>query len=243
MLNYSDFFKESEMRDALFAGTEHLWDALKQLSNCISNRLRPNVSTLSRSGSVVVETTTLENGAVIHEGAFLNGEDIEIGAGSVVEPSAYINGPAIIGPDTEVRHGAYIRGNVFTGADCVIGHCTEVKHSALLGGSAAGHFAYIGDSILGAVNLGAGTKLGNFKIVDSNVVARVEGQRFQTGLRKFGVIMGDGCQTGCNSTTAPGTIMSKNVLLYPNVNASGYYSSGSIVKLRQKVEILDRERR
>ncbi len=165
------------------------------------------------------------------------GDDIEIGRGAIVEPGAYIKGPAIIGPGTLVRHGAYIRGNVITGAGCVIGHATEMKNSVLLGNSKAGHFAYIGDSILGEVNLGAGTKLANLKISDSEIVVRIAGETYNTGLRKLGAIMGDGCSTGCNSTIAPGTIMAKNVLLYPNTNARGFYGPGSIVKLRQNIDM------
>jgi len=103
----------------------------------------------------------------------------------------------------------------------------------MLGESKAGHFAYIGDSILGRVNLGAGTKLANLKIVQSNVVVSVEGKKFETGLRKFGAIFADDVETGCNSVTTPGTLLGKGVLLYPNVTARGYYPPKTIIKLRQ----------
>ena len=98
-----------------------------------------------------------------------------------------------------MRQGAYIRGNVLIGEHCVVGHATEIKSSVLLGDSKAGHFAYIGDSILGRVNLGAGTKLANLKITGSPIVITVAGKEYHTGLKKFGAILGDGVETGCNS--------------------------------------------
>ncbi len=240
MLKPEDFFDESKLMRRLFAGTRYVWEGLTNIESYISSYTEANVDRVTRSGCVVTESVTLENGAMVHEGAYLEGMDIEIGPGSVVEPGAYIRGPAIIGSDNEIRHGAYIRGNVLTGPGCVIGHATEVKNSALLGGSQAGHFAYIGDSILGSVNLGAGTKLANLKMVDSGVKIRAGGEVYQTGLRKFGAIIGDGSQTGCNSVTAPGTIMSRNVLLYPGVTAVGFFGPGKIIKLRQKIEQGDR---
>ncbi len=233
----TDLFADSELCRALFNGTEQLWDGLGKIPSCIAALIRPNAAEIKRTGAMVSAGVKLKNGATVHEGAWIVGSDIEIGPGAVVEPGAYIRGPAIIGRDTEVRHGAYIRGNVITGPGCVVGHATEVKNSVLLGGSKAGHFAYIGDSILGAVNLGAGTKLANLKITDSEIIVRAGEESFHTGRRKFGAIMGDGCRTGCNSTTAPGTIMSKNVLLYPNANAGGFYGPGAIIRLRQNIEI------
>ncbi len=237
MLTPADLFTDSELSRSLFFGTEHVWEALGNIGRCICSRIHPNVENIPRAGPVVTGDCTLDNGAAVHGGAFIVGDDIEIGPGAVVEPGAYIRGPAIIGPGTEVRHGAYVRGNVITGAGCVIGHTTEVKNSALLGDSKAGHFAYIGDSILGAVNLGAGTKLANLKLMDSEIVVRIGGETYNTGLVKFGAIMGDGCSTGCNSTTAPGTIMARNVLVYPNANARGFYGPGTIIKLLQNIDI------
>ncbi|MEA3506189.1 MAG: glucose-1-phosphate thymidylyltransferase, partial [Elusimicrobiota bacterium] len=130
----------------------------------------------------------------------------------------------------------YVRGNVITGRDCVIGHATEVKNSVLLGNSKAGHFAYIGDSILGAVNLGAGTKLANLKITGTEIIITRDGKKYPAGLRKFGAILGDGVQTGCNSVTMPGTIISKETMLYPNTTARGFYGPGTIIKLNQNIE-------
>ena len=132
---------------------------------------------------------------------------------------------------------SYIRGNVLIGSRCVVGHTTEMKSSVMLGGSKAGHFAYIGDSILGKVNLGAGTKCANLKIIATEVVIRAQGKSYKTGLKKFGAIMGDGVETGCNTVTTPGTLLGKEVKVYPNSMVNGFYPENSIVKLRQKHEI------
>src|SRR4030042_1435698 len=102
---------------------------------------------------------------------------------------------------------------------CVVGHTTELKSCVMLGESKAGHFAYIGDSILGKVNLGAGTKLANLKIVESKVVISIERKRYEKDLRKLGAILADGVETGGNSVTTPGTLLGKDVLLYPNTTA------------------------
>jgi NDP-sugar pyrophosphorylase family protein len=161
---------------------------------------------------------------------------ISIGKGSVVEPGALIKGPTIIGNQTEVRQGAYLRGNSLIGDRCVVGHTTEVKHSIMLDDAKAGHFAYIGDSILGNhVNLGAGTKLANLKIVNVKMKLRVEGKIYETGLRKLGAIIGDYTETGCNSVTSPGTLLGKASLVYPCVNVpGGFYPERSVIAIKEK---------
>lgn len=189
---------------------------------------------------VKLKGKTLEGASVIYAGAALMDDEIQIGSGSVIEPGALLKGPCIIGNRTEVRQGAYIRGNVIIGDKCVVGHTTEMKSSVMLGESKAGHFAYIGDSILGKVNLGAGTKLANLKIVESQVILDIEGKKYETGLRKFGALLADGVETGCNSVTAPGTILSRDVLLYPNATARGYYPAKTIIKLKQVQESIER---
>jgi len=162
--------------------------------------------------------------------------NIYIGEGTVVEPGALIKGPSIIGNHTEVRQGAYLRGNCLIGDRCVVGHTTEVKHSIMLDDAKAGHFAYIGDSVLGNhVNLGAGTKLANLKIVDVEMKLMVEGKVYETGLRKLGAILGDYTETGCNSVTSPGTLLGKASLVYPCVNVpGGFYPERSIVGIKTK---------
>ena len=165
-------------------------------------------------GEVLVGATVIFGGAV-----FLNRE-IQLEEAVVVEPGALIQGPAWIGPETQVRQGAYLRGNVLAGRACVIGHTTEVKNAIFLDGAKAGHFAYVGDSILGReVNLGAGTKLANLKLTRTTVKIRIGSKVWDTGLRKLGAILGDGVQTGCNSVTNPGTLIGPGSFLLPNTTA------------------------
>jgi NDP-sugar pyrophosphorylase family protein len=190
------------------------------------------------------EGQELEGASVLHGGAVLFDSNIYIGEGTVVEPGALIKGPSIIGNRTEVRQGAYLRGNCLIGDRCVVGHTTEVKHSIMLDDAKAGHFAYIGDSILGNhVNLGAGTKLANLKIVDVEMKLRVEGKIYETGLRKLGAILGDHTETGCNSVTSPGTLLGKASLVYPCVNIpGGFHPERSVIGIKAK-DVLSIKRR
>ena len=263
MLKSEDFFDLSQTRfKDLFEGTEYVWDALKKLKKYIGDNIKPNVSDLRKKGEIFISRTLvlyedkviesgfdiriskkklvvekdgeiLDGASVIYAGAILMDNEIYIGKGTIVEPGVLIKGPAIIGDNTELRQGAYLRGDILVGDGCVVGHTTELKSCVMLGESKAGHFAYIGDSILGKVNLGAGTKLANLKIVESNVVISIERKRYETDLRKFGAILADGVETGCNSVTTPGTLLGKDVLLYPNTTARGYYPPRTIIKLRQ----------
>ncbi|MGM0441456.1 MAG: glucose-1-phosphate thymidylyltransferase [Elusimicrobiota bacterium] len=209
---------------------------MSNIESYLEKYLHPNIEKVKRNGEVITKSIKLKNGARIQAGSYIQGDNIQLGPYVTVEPGAYIKGPAIIGEKTQIRQGAYVRGNVITGKSCVIGHATEIKNSVMLQESKAGHFAYIGDSILGAVNLGAGTKLANLKITGSNIKVNVDGKSYDTGLRKFGAILGDNVQTGCNSVTSPGTILSKNVMLYPNTTARGYFEKGTIVKLKQNLK-------
>ncbi len=184
---------------------------------------------------VTVGGRLLEGAAVVCAGAVLWDDEIEIGPGSLVEPGAFIRGPAVLGACTEVRQAAYIRGEVLIGSGCVVGHATEVKSSIFLDGAKAGHFAYVGDSILGRdVNLGAGTKLANLKIIPGNVEIPLPDGRVDTGRRKFGAVLGDESETGCNSVTSPGVLLGKRCRVFPNANvAPGFYPGGSVVRNRR----------
>jgi UDP-N-acetylglucosamine diphosphorylase / glucose-1-phosphate thymidylyltransferase / UDP-N-acetylgalactosamine diphosphorylase / glucosamine-1-phosphate N-acetyltransferase / galactosamine-1-phosphate N-acetyltransferase len=210
---------------ALFDRVKNVWEALgERLKDYIRNVLKPGIH-----GNVM-------------DGAFIEDENLVfIGEDTVVEPGAYIKGPAIIGNNTQVRQGAYIRGDVIVGDRCVVGHTTEVKCAVMLDGAQAGHFAYIGDSILGNhVNLGAGAKLANLKMIKGNVIVRHKGKEIDTGLRKFGAIIGDHCELGCNSVTSPGTILSKNCIVYPCASIHGIFDENSIIKFRPTIEISKR---
>jgi NDP-sugar pyrophosphorylase family protein len=143
---------------------------------------------------------------------------VYIAEGATIEPFAYVKGPAYIGPHTEIRHGAYIRGNVFAGSNVVIGHSTEVKGAVFFNRAKAGHFAYVGDSILGCnVNLGAGTKLANLKLSGKTIRYKdINSQQIiDSGLRKWGAIVGKNSQTGCNAVLSPGSILYPSSSIMP----------------------------
>ncbi|MCE5319364.1 MAG: UDP-N-acetylglucosamine diphosphorylase [Parachlamydia sp.] len=199
---------------AIFKNLEHVWEAL--------GRISPYLKSLSLGK---IETT-------VPEGIYLiNREQISIGQGTLLEPGAYIKGPCVIGKNCTVRHGAYIRGDLIAGDNCVIGHDTEVKNAIFLDGAHAAHFAYVGDSILGnRCNLGAGVKCANLKLDGAVVDLFMDGKRISTGLRKFGAIVGDGVQIGCNCVTNPGTLLGRGVLCYPCLNIGGFVPADQIIK-------------
>lgn len=227
MLKPENFFDLHDFSHReIFEDLEYVWDALKRLADYIQDVITPSIE-----GSVM-------------NGAYLIGDQIQIGPGSIVEPGAYISGPTIIGENTVVRNGAYIRGNVLIGDECVVGHTSELKGAILLNQSGAPHFNYVGDSILGNhVNLGAGTKLSNLKILKGSVKVKIGDTVYDSKLRKFGAILGDRAETGCNSVLNPGTLIGPDSLVYPNATVSGYVPPNSIVKLRQTLEIVTRESR
>ena len=225
MLKPSDFFELSDFahRD-LFDQLDFVWDALKHLAAYLQTNVKPDIR-----GTVM-------------DGAVLIGDHIQIGEGTVVEPGAYIVGPTIIGNHSVVRQGAYVRGNVLVGDHCVVGHTSELKSAILLNHSGAPHFNYVGDSILGThVNLGAGTKLSNLKMIKGHVTVRIGDTVYDSGLRKFGAILGDRAQTGCNSVLNPGTLLGPDSVVYPNATVSGYVPPQTIVKLRQTLEYVARQ--
>jgi len=203
----------------IFNQCENVWEALS---------LIPNYLEQSSLGKIEVE---------IPEGVYLvQPELITIEKGTVIEPTAYIKGPCWIGKNCSIRHGAYIRGNVITGDGCVIGHASEVKNSIFLNKAHAAHFAYVGDSILGNhINLGAGTKCANLKLDNQSVAIWDGGQKIDSGLRKFGAIIGDRSQIGCNAVTNPGTLLGKGSTCYPCVNIGGFIEEGRIVKDRNQI--------
>jgi NDP-sugar pyrophosphorylase family protein len=177
----------------------------------------------------------------IGESMTVEGVGIVLEEGVVVEPGAIIKAPAIIGAETEVRQGAYLRGGVLTGRRCTLGHTTEVKNSVFMNHSEAGHFAYVGDSILGSyVNLGAGTKIANLQLRQAadklqerfpTIVLRLGEERVPTEMSKLGAILGDYVETGCNSVTAPGVLCGAYTWIYANISvAKGYYPPRSVIR-------------
>ncbi len=174
----------------------------------------------------------LPGASVIMAGATLLGSRMQIGKGVLIESGALLKEPVIVSDQTEIRQGAYLRGYCLIGKRCVVGHTTEVKHSIFLNDAKAGHFAYLGDSILGGdANLGAGTKMANLRFIRGDVKVRTAEGLLNTGLRKLGAILGDKVQTGCNSVTNPGTVIGRESFLMPNTTApSGYHPPGSVIR-------------
>jgi NDP-sugar pyrophosphorylase family protein len=154
--------------------------------------------------------------------ACLEGDDIVVCEGAIIEPGAYVLGPTYIAPGAIIRHGAYVRGSVLVCSQAVVGHTTEVKGSVLLPKAKAAHFAYVGDSLLGYdTNLGAGTKLANLRLDHGIVKVRVEEEKITTSLKKFGAIFGNRAQSGCNAVTNPGTILLPDAIVLPNSTSLG----------------------
>ena len=161
--------------------------------------------------SQIVEITGAEDGVLIDESAVI-GEFVKI------------EGPCIIGPNAIIKHSAFIRAGSWICEGAVVGHSSEIKNSLLLPNSKAPHFNYVGDSIIGIeTNLGAGAKLSNVRNDRREVfVTLSDGERFGSGLRKFGAILGDNCQLGCNVVTNPGTIMAPESMIDPNKTVGGW---------------------
>ena len=164
-----------------------------------------------------------------------------VGGGTLLEPGAIIKAPCVIGSGCEIRQGAYMRGDVIVGDRCVIGHVTEVKNSIFMDNSNAGHFSYVGDSIIGScVNLGAGTILANLQFrtrgeIDggriNEIVIRSRGEEIATGMGKLGAVIGDYTEIGCNTVTAPGTMIGNGSWIYPTTAVpKGFYDPGSVIK-------------
>jgi acetyltransferase-like isoleucine patch superfamily enzyme len=174
----------------------------------------------------------LPGAALLLPGVFLADDDIEIGPGVLVEPGAMLGGPTILGPGTVVRQGAYVRGSVITCSNALIGHSTEAKNTVMMSEAKAGHFAYLGDSVLGkGVNLGAGAKLANLKMSNLPFRFEVAGKKIEVKRRKFGAILGDGVATGCNCVTNPGTLMGQNSRVMPNATVkAGYYEPLTLIR-------------
>ncbi len=207
---YSEFFEHiPDSVQRLFESTEHPWEALDRLPTLFES--------LQRSSPKALHPT------VVIEG------DVAIGEGTTIEPGVMIKGPTIIGRNCQIRSGAYIRGSVWVGDHCVIGHTTELIRSVLFDDVRVDHFNYVSDSILGrAVHFGAGAKVANLRFDQKTIV--VAGA--STDRKKLGVILGDRCQVGVNTTLGPGVCFEKDCWwLGARVVSAGIYS-------REKLKML-----
>ena len=155
-------------------------------------------------------------------------------------PVCFIKGPAWIGEGVEIRPNAYIRGNVIVGKGSVLGNACEFKNCLLMENVETPHYNYVGDSILGnKAHLGAGAICANLRLARDEVVIRMEGKRFHTGLRKVGAMMGDGSEAGCNSVLQPGTILGKRSAVI-SMPFNGYLPAGKIAIPENKYRVLSR---
>jgi len=148
-----------------------------------------------------------------------------------IAPSALIQGPTVIGAGTEVRHCAFIRGSALIGEGCVVGNSTEVKNAVIFDNVQVPHFNYVGDSVLGfRSHMGAGVIASNFRSDKGNVGVRDGDGKIETGLRKLGAILGDGVDVGCNSVLCPGSVVGRDVIVYPLSRVRGFIPERSILK-------------
>jgi len=226
MFKPADLFDLSQTEHAaIFDGCKFAWDALKKIESYIAANLKP----------------ALHNQC---EGRAFIGEKVFIGQDTVVEDGVMIKGPAIIGQGCQIRHNAYLRENVIIGNGCVVGNSSEVKNSLLFNNAQAPHFNYIGDSILGhKAHLGAGVKISNIKMFPGSIEVEVDGVPFDTGLRKFGALLGDGAEAGCNAVLNPGSILGRGAVIYPNVFWRGILPANMIAKNKAGIDVVIRRPR
>ena len=206
---YSEFLNlDATIATRLFESVQYPWDVFSMLDKYI-------VEISSCLGDDFIE---YDKNVFIHKTA-------------KISENACIVGPAIICKNVEIRHCAYIRGGVIIGENCVIGNATEVKNSVIFNNCQCPHYNYIGDSILGeAVHLGAGVVLSNFKMDHSEIVVHGNNCTIPTGIKKFGSVIGNYSEIGCNCVLFPGTIVGQNTFIYPLTRVYGEVLSNRIMK-------------
>lgn len=193
----------------LFLGKTYSWEVLPEISDFI----RKLGSSLSP------------------EEYDLTGEDIWIAKSARVAPTAFIGGPAIIGKDAEIRHCAFIRGSAIVGEGAVAGNSTELKNVVLFNKVQVPHYNYVGDSVLGyKAHMGAGSICSNVKSDKKLVVVKGDEESVETGIKKFGAIIGDQVEVGCGSVLNPGTVIGRNTNIYPLSSVRGCIPANSIYK-------------
>jgi len=206
----------------LFEDVEHVWQALPKIETYLKFRLKPAIL-----------------GKLIGKPFISNA--VYIGKGTVVEHGAMIKGPAWIGEGCQIRNGAYIRENVIIGDGVVAGNSSEFKNCLVFNDAEVPHYNYVGDSILGhKAHLGAGAILSNVRLDRAKIsVASAEGA-IPTGLKKFGAVVGDRSEIGCNAVLSPGSIIGRSCIVYPGVQWRGVLPDHSIAKLRQEIQVVAR---
>lgn len=191
-----------------------------------------------------IKDLILKIGGELGDDYIRKGEDVWVHSSATIYPSAWINGPCIIGPDTEVRHSAFIRGSALIGKGCVIGNSVELKNVIISDSVQVPHYNYVGDSILGyKSHMGAGSLTSNVKS-DKSLVSiknRGTGEVIETGRKKVGAFLGDWVEVGCNSVLCPGTVIGKHTNIYPLSRVRGEVRADSIYK--DEKNIVEKETR
>lgn len=201
----------------LFEGKDYPWEVLSEIKEYIK-KLGPTL-----------DPSIFEQ----------RGEDIWIAKSVTIAETATINGPLIIDERTEVRPGAFIRGSAIIGKDCVIGNSTEIKNDVIFDHVQVPHYNYVGDSVLGTYShMGAGSITSNVKADKTLVVVKGDGIEIETGLKKFGAMLGDHVEIGCNSVLNPGTVVCRESNVYPLSMVRGVVPSRSIYKNKSGFEIV-----
>lgn len=205
---------EETIAKELFDGAVYPWEVLPKISSFI-----------------------LELGATLDPEEYeKRGENVWVAKSAKVAPSAFINGPAIIGREAEVRHCAFIRGNAIVGEGAVVGNSTELKNVVLFNKVQVPHYNYVGDSILGfKAHMGAGSITSNVKSDKTLVVVKDGGEQIATGLKKFGAMLGDNVEVGCNSVLNPGTVIGRGSQVYPVSCVRGVIPANSIYKKKDDI--------
>lgn len=206
----------------LFENQKHVWDALKQITRYLQFRLKPGVL-----------------GELLGKPFISN--HVFVGPGTIVEQGAVLKGPAWIGKNCHIRSGCYVRENVIVGDGVVMGNSCEFKNCILLDEAQVPHFNYVGDSILGhRAHLGAGVILSNVKLDHSEIYVTTESGRIGTGLTKFGGVIGDRSEIGCNTVINPGSLLGRDCIVYPCASIRGVVPARSIVRIQQQLQIAPR---
>lgn len=164
------------------------------------------------------------------------GEDIWVAKSAVVAPTACLNGPLIIDEDAEIRHCAFVRGSAIVGKGSVVGNSTELKNVILFNSVQVPHYNYVGDSVLGyKSHMGAGSITSNVKSDKTLVIVKEKEEQIETGLKKFGAMLGDYVEVGCNSVLNPGTVIGRHSNVYPTSCVRGVVPANSIYKSRTEI--------
>ena len=207
-----------------YAGIQYVWEGIGRIGEFIRKTIQPGIDPSAR----------------ISPHAFI-GDNVQIGAGTLVMHGAVILGPAIIGEKVEIRTGAFLRPDVIIGSGAVLGNSCEFKNCFIHDSGEVPHFAYVGDSLLGyKAHLGAGVKISNVKLTWETVKVKGPEGVIDTGLVKFGAVLGDNTDVGCNSVLNPGSIIGKRSIVYPGASWRGVLPARTIAKLRTNFEIVAR---